>query len=113
MDLFSLPFVADPAGCSREGAEKALPKAGTQLAVIYALIADDGPLSDHQIAERTGYALSVAVARRNELVKRGLVRSVGAAIGSRGVRNNLWSVVRVNEATPVAEVLPERLERRP
>lgn len=90
----SLPFTQDAAGCSREGAQYALPTAGSQLERVWQEIQAHGPLSDRQLAERTGYALSVICARRNELVKRGLVQSVGVAMGARGVKNNLWGVAR-------------------
>jgi hypothetical protein len=39
-----------------------------------------------------GYALSVVCARRNELVKRGLVVDAGTQIGKFGVRNTRWQV---------------------
>jgi hypothetical protein len=90
-DLFSLPYVDDTHGCSKAGAEHALPKAGTQMAMVYQAL-EVGPLSDAQLAERLGYALSVVCARRNELVKRGLVVDAGTQIGKFGVRNTRWQV---------------------
>lgn len=91
-EVYSLPFTDDKLGCSREGAEKALPKAGTQMAMVYAALQRQ-PLTDAEIVTWTGFALSVVCARRNELVKRGLVQEAGTRIGKFGVRNTRWQVV--------------------
>lgn len=93
-DLFTLPFVDDALGCSRDGAERAFPKAGTQRALVYEAIAAHGPISDHDLAARLGFALSVVCARRHALVKDGFVTDAGCQVGPCGVRNTRWTVAR-------------------
>lgn len=88
----SLPFVQDVEGCSKAGADAALPKAGTQMASIYAAIQAHGPLSDHDIERVVQLPINIVCARRNSLVKQGLVESAGTAPGRFGVINTRWRV---------------------
>jgi hypothetical protein len=90
MDLFSLPFVEDELGCSKQGAQVALPAAGSQAERVLAVIRDSLGMTDRQIADATGYAINIVTARRNSLVKAGFVRSGGVVDGGRGVRNTFW-----------------------
>ena len=89
--IYSLPFTADPAGCSRAGAEKALPKAGTQRALVYAAIQEHGPVSDQQLVTWTGLPLATVIPRRWALVQDGLVESVGVQMGPCGVKVNVYA----------------------
>lgn len=90
-NLFSLPFTEDVEGCSRAGAEKALPKAGTQMAMVYAAL-QAGPKTDQELVQETGLALNIVNARRWALVKDGLVESAGTIKASTGVNNTRWRI---------------------
>jgi len=92
-DIFSLPFVEDAEGCSRAGAEKALPRAGSQLATVYAALQAQ-PMTDRQLVQVTGLPINVICARRWWLVKGGLVESKGTVAGIYGVANTVWGIAR-------------------
>lgn len=61
--------------------------------LVMAVIMNDGPLSDAEIAHRLGYNNRQTVApRRNELVKQGWVKKCGTAV-YRGRSVILWGTV--------------------
>lgn len=93
-DSLSLPFSGNTPisrHCSFEGAQKALPKAGSQAMVVLVAIKDHGPLTDHELVMFTGFPLNVVNARRHELLRKGLIHAAGSIKGSSGVRNTTWA----------------------
>jgi hypothetical protein len=88
---FTLPFTYDVEGCSRAGAEKAVPKAGSQLSRVYEALQVQ-PMTDRQLVQVTGLPINVVNARRWWLVKGGLVESKGTVDGIYGVQNTVWGV---------------------
>jgi len=63
----------------RDAAARIAPRSGTQRAVVYSVLAAAGAagLTDWQIVNRTGFLRSAVCARRNELVRDGLVIDSG------------------------------------
>ena len=81
------------AACQREGFEHA--DTATQQRVYLALLESAGPLTDWDAAARLGLLRSTINARRNELVKRGLVGAVDKVRNHvTGVTNTRWGVIR-------------------
>lgn len=78
---------------SRDGARHALPRAGSQCDLIFNLLREEPfGLTDHQIADRLGFPLSVVNARRNQLMRSGLVISLGVERGPAGALRTVWAL---------------------
>jgi hypothetical protein len=93
----SLPFsgsVRLSRHCSYEGAKNAEPRASRQALALLQLYAEYGPLTDAQAASWMHVERSTVCARRNELVKRSLVKDIDTVKGDHGIRNVRWGLLR-------------------
>jgi predicted ArsR family transcriptional regulator len=78
--------------CSHQGAVDASERAGRQALALLALYRQHGPLTDREAARRLDVERTTINARRNELVKLGLVTSHGSKRADTGIRNTLWGL---------------------
>ena len=88
-----------------------LPRSGTKLAAIYALICKSGDgLTDFEIEEATGMAHQSASAARNVLMNRGLIKDAGVTRkNARGMDAIVWIQARPSSKEPddrLADVVP-------
>jgi hypothetical protein len=74
---------------SYEGARTASERVGRQCLELLTAYAN-GPLTDREAAERVNLPIATICARRNELVKRGLVQAIDLIVGPFGVKNTRW-----------------------
>ena len=93
-DYPTLPFEGTTARsrhASWTGAKAAEPRAGSQaLRVLVALKAQ--PMTDHELSHALGLPLATICARRNALVKMGLVIAFALVEGPYRAKNTQWSV---------------------
>lgn len=92
-ETYSLPFVKDDYGCSRQGAEHALPAAGSQALKVWTAIRDHGPVTDRELVALTGFPINVICARRWALAKQGRIQAMGVRVGASQVPNTIWVAV--------------------
>jgi len=79
--------------CSAQGAISAKERCGRQALALLALYRARGPLSDAQAAEAMGIERTSVNARRNSLVKLGLVVAVDAVKNPQtGINNTRWGL---------------------
>lgn len=91
----ALPFSGSTplaAHCSWLGAEDAKARSGKQTAALLGLYEQHGPLTDAEAARRLGVERTTVNARRNELVRRGLVVAVDTVKAATGIRNTRWGL---------------------
>ncbi len=84
-----LPYQAN-SPTSKSGAEVALPKAGTQTAIILAEIRACGPVSDQTLMEHLALPINVVTARRNRLLNDGWIVLAGSEVGPSGAQRQTW-----------------------
>lgn len=68
---------------------------GTQFWDVYLAFREIGPATDYQIAKKLGIERSSVNARRNELVKRGLIEKadvIEVIRGNHKVKNQRWKI---------------------
>lgn len=75
------------------GAQSAAERIGRQALALLTAYQDRGPLTDVEAAAVLNVERSTINARRNELVRRGLVAAIGATANVRtGIRNVTWGL---------------------
>jgi predicted ArsR family transcriptional regulator len=92
----SLPFQGSTLlsrHCSAEGAKSAAERCGRQAVALLALYRSHGPLTDAQAADAMGIERTSINARRNALVKLGLVEAYDTVKNDRsGISNTRWQL---------------------
>ncbi len=78
--------------CSHQGALHASERCGRQAVALLSLYRADGPLTDVQAAKGLSVERTTICARRNELVRLGLVRAVDSIKGEHGISNTRWGL---------------------
>lgn len=92
--------------CSRAGAESAKERASRQALTLMAEYAK-GRLTDHEMHERTGLAISVICARRGELRRLQLIKGWEKVPGPFGNPNTKWGLVGESKGDTDAEAVGE------
>ncbi len=122
-DGLNSPRIGTPAGISAsEDPEKAevTQEASTDpastlrpaLARVYALLCEDGPMTDEELTARIGSTSNKVSPRRLDLVKAGLVEKVGVGTTTSGKSAAIWSVVPVERVDEARRHASERQPRR-
>jgi predicted ArsR family transcriptional regulator len=79
--------------------------------LLLAALRERGPLTDEQLTDVTGLRIQTASPRRNDLVRRGLVRQAGTAVTTRGRSAKTWCVVPEDEVAAQREAAASRKPR--
>jgi hypothetical protein len=74
------------------GAVSASERVGRQALALLTLYRQVGPLTDRAAAEQLGLERSSICARRNELIRRGLVQAIDLVKTDRRTRNTRWGL---------------------
>jgi hypothetical protein len=74
----------------RTGFQTSRPRARGQSVRVLALLAEAGPLTDHQISEALELALATVNSLRGGLVRRGFVRAWDYVPGLSGAQRTRW-----------------------
>ena len=88
---FTAPYQAH-SHTSRQAATEIEPTSGSLRELVYRLLAENGPLTDEQIAAQLGMNPSTQRPRRIELVKAGRVVQAGWERTKSGRKANRWAV---------------------
>ncbi len=92
-DLFGERPLQRPASApSQAAAAKVSPTVSYRRAIVLAGFREIGPATDYEVAEHLGWIRDSVGPRRHELVKAGVIVSVGIGRSPSGIRATLWTL---------------------